>query len=142
MVPRYRRLQQCPGTQDTKEAREYALLGHRVRAIQANPPFLFCVKCGGSSLRRAYKLGRRCEEPNASGRQALKRVAKGLHPWRAKDRRTGKECRREEIGGERAFDAETGGWIESVAGIDTVHSTGRRLRHNACGVAVKHKRKA
>ncbi len=135
-------MQPCPGTQDTKEARGYALLGHRMRAIQANPPFLFCVRCGGSSLRRAYKLGRRCEEPNASGRQALKRVAKGLHPWRAKDKRTGKEVRRGEIGGERAFDAETGGWIESEAGIDTIHSTGRRLRHNACGVAIKHKGKS
>ncbi len=138
-VPRYRRLQACPGTRDTKEAREYTLLGHRMRAIQASPPFLFCVKCGGSSLRRAYKLSRRCEEPNASGRQALKRVAKGLHPWRAKDKRTGKETCRGTLGSERAFDADTGTWIECKAGVVSAHATGRLLKHNGCGVAVKHK---
>ncbi len=139
-VPAYRRRQACPGNRDTEEARGYAQKGHRMRALQGSPPFLFCVRCGGSSLRRAYKLGRPCAEPNASGRQALARVAKGLHPWQAKDKLTGKEIQRGALRGERAFDEEAGRWLERVDGGLATFSSGRFIRKNTLGVAVKHKR--
>ncbi len=47
-------------------------------------PIDFCARCGGWSSRRAHRLARPCGPPSAAGRLALKRIEKGLHPWRAK----------------------------------------------------------
>ncbi len=92
-------------------------------------------------MRRAYKLGRQCEEPNASGRQALARVAKGLHPWQARDKATGREVKRGTLRGERAFDDVAGVWLEASVGTVVTSSSGRGFRKytGTAGVAIKHK---
>ncbi len=141
-LPAYRRRQRCPGGRDSQEAREYMANGHRIRAALASPPFLFCVRCGGASLRRAYKLKRPCAGPNASGRQALIRIAKGLHPWQERDGRTGKEIRRTRLEGERVFDMDTGDWFGMVNGKLVRHRSGRGLKRNIVGVQVKLKARA
>ncbi len=138
-LPRYRRRQGCQGDRDAREAREYIAKGHRIRAALASPPFLYCVRCGGASLRRGYKLKKQCEGPNASGKQALTRIAKGLHPWQKRDARTGTEIRRTRLEGERVFDEATGGWIDMSNGAPTVHSSGRGLRRNRHGIIIKSK---
>jgi hypothetical protein len=56
-VPAQRRRQACPGNRDTEEARLYAGRGHRMRAIQGSPPFLFCVRCGGEQLTQNLQAG-------------------------------------------------------------------------------------
>ncbi len=143
-VPNYRRRQQCGGPRHVEGGRQYAARGHRIRAADGDPPFLYCARCGGTSLKRAYKLSRRCQEPNASGRQALARIAKGLHPWRRKDKRSGAELERGRIYAHKAYDAANDQWYdrhdttawsrcESAGG----QGEGRHRLLNKVGVAIK-----
>ncbi len=140
-LPKYRRYQKCEGNRDAGEAMRYIHKGHRIRAALASPPFLFCTRCGGASLRRSYKLKRRCEGPNASGRQALIRISKGLHPWQKKDTATGKEIRRTRLEGQRIFDEATGNWFDMDHGAPTIHLTGREIGKNSKGIITKGKQR-
>ncbi len=58
---------------------------------RASLPFAFCARCGGWTARRTYRLAKPCGPPTEAGRQALARIARGEHPWRAKNKRSGRE---------------------------------------------------
>ncbi len=45
----------------------------------------------------ARKLAQERKRPNASGRQALKRISAGLHPWRKRNKKSGREDARGRI---------------------------------------------
>ncbi len=139
VVPVNRRHQKCTGSRDCEEARAYVSKGHRMRAAVSSPPFLYCVRCGGASLRRAYKLRRPCAGPNAAGRQALARIKRGLHPWQELDGTTGKRRQRKRLDDDRAFDADAGNWLVDVGGEAVRGQMGRSLRTNSLGFFVKHK---
>ncbi len=124
-IPLYRRHQKCQGQREDIVAHEYADRGHQIRTAFGNPPFVFCAKCGGTSLKRAYKLAEACRQPNASGRSALNRIARGLHPWRRKNGADGKEEARTTITQGAAYDASERQWI-----MDGV-------RRNSIGILIR-----
>ncbi len=81
-VPGAREYERCTGPRsDEKQLR---VLGHRPCRAQGAVPFTFCSKCGGWAARRGAKLSRPCLPPTSAGIQALRRIEKGLHPWRRK----------------------------------------------------------
>ena len=61
-------------------------MGHKIFLIEGVHDIIFCTQCGGTAARRSRKLAKQCKAANAAGRQALKRVEKGWHPWQSKDK--------------------------------------------------------
>ncbi len=96
-VPVGRRYQKCDGRRVTAAMRRAESLGHHMLHAEGALPIAYCSRCGGWSSRRAQLLARPCAPPTASGRAALRRIAKGQHPWRAKDKTTGSECPRSRL---------------------------------------------
>ncbi len=90
-VPPSRTNQTCNRERITKELRAFAEKGHNMLFADAALPFAFCAKCGGWTSRRAYRLKMECSTPTTAGEQALARISRGQHPWRAKDHATGGE---------------------------------------------------
>ncbi len=120
-------------------ARQFTEKGHRIRAAEGSPPFLYCARCGGTSLKRGYKLAQPCAEPNGSGRQALARIARGLHPWRRKNKATGGEHERGKIGGERAFDANAKVWVSRHPAARRSANDPQPAHKTSRGITIKHK---
>ncbi len=79
-VPVAREYERCTGAR--ADERQLRSLGHRPCRAQGTVPFTFCSKCGGWMARRGAKLARPCLPPTGAGLQALRRIEKGLHPWR------------------------------------------------------------
>ncbi len=79
-VPAAREYEQCTGVR--ADERQLRSLGHRPCRAQGTVPFTFCSKCGGWMARRGSKLAKPCLPPTSAGLQALRRIEKGLHPWR------------------------------------------------------------
>ncbi len=94
--------QKCDRKRITRELGALAAKGHAMMFATASLPFAFCAKCGGWTARRTYRLAKACQPPTAAGRQALARIARGEHPWRAKDRRSGREKPRGRVSSTRA----------------------------------------
>ncbi len=133
-LPLSRKVEMCKGPRDQTIADRYSGLGHSLRTAKGDPPFAYCARCGGTSLRRAYKLAERCREPNANGRLALSRISKGLHPWRRKAKGGRGEEQRGLISADEAYDAVAGCWMKS--GRDH-HGVGVRRKSKQSPVKIK-----
>ncbi len=96
-IPVSRRSQTCDGDRVTVAMRKSEALGHTMLYAEGELPIAYCSRCGGWSSRRAQHLARRCAPPTANGKAALRRIALGLHPWRAKDKATGSDCPRSRL---------------------------------------------
>ncbi len=93
-VPANRHFQRCEESRVSATMRRSEALGHVMMYAEGELPIVYCSRCGGWSSRRAQHLSRPCAPPTANGKLALRRIAQGLHPWRARDRTTGGDCPR------------------------------------------------
>ncbi len=93
-VPSSRRGEPCQSDRVPHRQRLFERLGHVMLHTDGELPITFCARCGGWSSRRANRLARACGQPTGAGKMALKRIASGLHPWQARDAKTGKEVGR------------------------------------------------
>ncbi len=76
------RNQRCDGPKRSLDVRDMTARGHQIMAADCTPPIAYCVRCGAFSVRRAVLLRKACAgTPAPNGRAALKRIARGLHPW-------------------------------------------------------------
>ncbi len=96
-VPESRRNEPCQANRVSLRQQEFQRRGHIMLNTDGELPITFCARCGGWSSRRANRLSRECGPPTAAGRMALRRIADGLHPWRARDAAAGGELRRTRI---------------------------------------------
>ncbi len=72
----------CNGTRAQLEIAKMEERGHAMALAEATVPFAICLRCGAWVARRAYgRLRQSCEAASASGRQAIRRLARGLPPW-------------------------------------------------------------
>ncbi len=94
VIPARRAWERCePGRVDSS-MRRFEQHGHTMLYADGVLPIAYCARCGGWSSRRAQRLLRKCGPPTAAGRAALRRIERGLHPWRARDKTTGTELPR------------------------------------------------
>ncbi len=107
-VPANRAMEVCKGPM-ANEA-ELRKLGHRPCRAQGACPFTFCSKCGAWAARRSNKLAKPCAPPTSAGVQALRRMEKGLHPWRRRAPGGG-EAPRSRIVVSEAHDLASGEWV-------------------------------
>ncbi len=114
-MPPYRRHQRCTGKGFAESASSFAAHGHVIIRVEADLPVIMCSKCGSWGNRRTRGLAQPCGEPTKAGRQALVRVAKGLHPLVKYDGRcgTGLKARASVTA---AYDASSGTWRPTDAG--------------------------
>ncbi len=89
-VPAARRREPCRELRVPMQQEEFVKAGHLMLQTEGDLPITFCARCGGWSSRRANRLNKPCGPPTAAGRMALRRIEKGLHPWQARDSKTGK----------------------------------------------------
>ena len=61
--------------------------GHTLFCAACEAPIILCIKCGGWSAHRVYRLVE-CGPPSGVGSAARRRTHKGMHPWR-KGEKTG-----------------------------------------------------
>ncbi len=85
VLPRYRRRQACRGCSIDDDAARLAANGHTLCSAVSVLPFVICTACGAWGNRRTRRLAAPCGAPTAAGAQAVKRVARGLHPMLRKD---------------------------------------------------------
>ncbi len=78
------RRSKCKGHIAMLCAEEWTNLGHNIALVEGEVPFAFCARCGAWGNRRAHHLSRPCREPTQAGSLALKRIARGWHPWQKK----------------------------------------------------------
>ncbi len=104
------RAERCDGHMAEGRAGMWHSLGHRIRVAGGAYTFAYCAKCGAWGSRRSYKLQQRCAAPTAAGAAALKRIARGLHPWRKK-LAGGGEAPRSAITVKAAYVPEANAWM-------------------------------
>ncbi len=119
----------CPGSRASLDAAAVTARGHALAKTGGAVPLLFCVRCGAWSTRRAYGLSVACRgHPAPAGKQALKRIERGLQPW--EDRRDRMEGRpRRGLRGFQMWSAEVGDYVgptTSHAGADGGSPQARR----------------
>ncbi len=83
-VPDRRRRELCTGP--AADGAGLRALGHRPCRATGAFPFTFCSRCGAWSARRSSKMSKPCAPPTQAGLQALRRIERGQHPWRRKER--------------------------------------------------------
>lgn len=88
-VPEARRRQRCKGMKADDCMLSILEKGHRIRKTNGDLPFIYCVACGAWANRRMRKLLRECNGPSVAGREALRRIRQGMHPWRDEVKRGG-----------------------------------------------------
>ncbi len=106
-VPDRRRRETCAGP--AADEAGLRALGHRPCRATGALPFTFCSRCGAWAARRSSKLSKPCVPPTQAGLQALKRIERGLHPWRRKER-GGREAPRSGIVVTEVHDSSMGIW--------------------------------
>ncbi len=111
-------------------------------------PFAFCTRCGAWAARRPRRLRQPCGEPTANGKLALRRIARGWHPWRrratdgtlqprtsikvaTRNRKDGAEG---PIKRRRQRSEETSGPVDLSAAPPPQRSSRRRKEDADCGV--------
>ncbi len=103
------RSEKCGGHMAESKASMWHSLGHRIRVAGGAYTFAYCSRCGAWGSRRSHKLQLRCVGPTAAGAAALKRIARGLHPWRKK-LAGGGEAPRSSISVKAEYVAEKNAW--------------------------------
>ncbi len=124
-MPPYRMHQRCTGRDITDRAGAFADAGHTMVRIDADLPVVMCSSCGSWGNRRTRNLAQPCGEPTKAGRQALARVAKGLHPF-VKYVGKGSGGSRVNANVSAVYDARRRAWVPTGAGADNaVEADGR-----------------
>ncbi len=93
-VPPRRYGEKCDAGRIDDRMRQYDQHGHTMLLAEGNLPIAYCVRCGGWSSRRAQRLLAKCGPPTEAGKAALRRIERGFHPWRARDKTSGGELPR------------------------------------------------
>ncbi len=106
-VPDRRRRELCTGP--AADGAGLRALGHRPCRATGAFPFTFCSRCGAWSARRSSKMSKPCAPPTQAGLQALRRIERGQHPWRRKER-GGREAPRSGIVVTEVHDVSDGTW--------------------------------
>ncbi len=135
-IPAARRTERCDAARVGKALRHFESRGHTMLHAEGALPVAFCLRCGGWSSRRAHRLARQCGPPTASGREALRRIAAGQHPWRARSKTTGKEQPRGGLTAAAAWRGGDEGWIRRGSTATRASwgtSRGRRTDAGAVG---------
>ncbi len=116
----------CRGHIADAEAAKWTSLGHVMARVSGTAPFAFCRRCGAWGSRRTHNLSKACGAPTPAGKLALRRIAKGKHPWQ-KRLEGGGMAPRANIVVVGAFDGVSGKWsgVNAGSGRSTKRSRGR-----------------